>query len=242
MPTSPELFPVILRTIVGSQAHGVADANSDYDYREVFVAPTIHLLSVPRANRPKTAWQSEHRMTDDEGGWEIEPFIEMCLRCHPNAIEVLAAPIDPDSVVTEEGKELRALLPEFLSARAAAGSMLGYAKNARGKMLDREQLARHPKWAATYLRVLWQGQHLQKTGELVVNLQGTPVYEDVVAARGGWLPAHRVLEITDPWEDYLNEIRIGKGTSVLPKEPNTQVVNDWLLRLRKDWWDVGAVR
>lgn len=46
--TTADLQPVILRTIVGSKAHGLARADSDTDYREVFVIPPSQMLALGR--------------------------------------------------------------------------------------------------------------------------------------------------------------------------------------------------
>lgn len=234
MRDSPELYPVILRVLVGSQAHGVADESSDFDYREVFVIPTTHLLQVPKAARPKMAWATEHRATDDEGGWEIEPFLEMCMRGHPNAIELLRGPVES---ATPDGEALRDLMPLLLSRRAVCESHLGYAKNARHKLLDKEQIARNPKWAATYLRVLWQGVHLVETGELVVSLIRTDIHETVRAARGGYLPPYEVLALSDPWERALVEARTDASKSPLREQPDVNAVNAWLFDVRRRTWE-----
>ena len=234
MRDSPELYPVILRVLVGSRAHGVANESSDFDYREVFVIPATHLLQVPRSARPKMAWADEHRATDDEGGWEIEPFLEMCLRGHPNAIELLRGPIE---TCTPDGEALRALLPQLLSRRAVCESHLGYAKNARHKLLDKEQIARNPKWAATYLRVLWQGAELVATGELTVSLVGTEVHEAVLRARAGTLSPYEVLALADPWERALVEARSDASRSVLRDSPDIDAINKWLLELRQRVWE-----
>lgn len=232
--TEPEEQPVVLRVLVGSRAHGVADDDADYDYREVFYVPTKDLLSVPRARRPKKAWQAEHRATDDEGGWEVEQFLEMCLRGHPNALELLAAPVESE---TEDGRSLRALLPQMLAARTVAGSFLGYSKNTRGKMVDREQAVRQPKWAGTYLRVLWTGATLCATGTLHVEIDSEDIRRTVVRARSGALSPGLALSLAEGWEEYLLKVRRGLGETVLPEEPDYAAVNDWLLAFRKAHWD-----
>lgn len=251
MRESPELYPVILRTLVGSHAHGVADQDSDRDYREVFVIPTSHLLQVPRSARPKMAWQSESRHTDDEGGWEVENFLEMCMRGHPNALELLWAPM-VEGGITPLGLELRELAPSLMSRQAVASSFLGYAKNASHKMLDKETIARNPKWAATYLRVMAIGLHLLRTGILPVNLADAEdgVLDMVKQARAGWLRAGDVIKITDPWEAEILAYRnyrpghkmqgdelIRHRPTPLAEAPNLEVVNDWLFQLRKDNWN-----
>jgi len=37
---------IILKVLVGSRAHGLANKDSDYDYRAVYVLPTSKILSL----------------------------------------------------------------------------------------------------------------------------------------------------------------------------------------------------
>jgi hypothetical protein len=77
---------VVLETVVGSRAWGLADDASDTDRRGVFVLPfpwTTSLVSVP------------DDLTSADGSstfWEIGKAVRQALRADPNTLEVLFAP------------------------------------------------------------------------------------------------------------------------------------------------------
>ena len=48
-------MPKILKVIVGSHAHGLATSKSDFDYRGVFVVPTVDLLKIGPKTK-ETRW------------------------------------------------------------------------------------------------------------------------------------------------------------------------------------------
>src|SRR5687768_1695702 len=78
----------ILRCIVGSTAHGLANENSDIDYRGVFVVPTSDLLSIGGVTQ-QTSW-IEGQV--DDTSWEIGHFLKMATKCNPTVLEVFLAP------------------------------------------------------------------------------------------------------------------------------------------------------
>ena len=134
-----EEYPVIQRVLIGSRAHGLARPDSDYDYREVFYIPTRELIQVPVSARPKMAWSAENKHTDDEAGWEIAALLEMIMRGHPNAVEVMFAPVEEQ---TDDGESLRELRPHLLASGKFIASTLGYAQNCRNKLIAKNQVER----------------------------------------------------------------------------------------------------
>ncbi len=57
----------ILKVVVGSQAHGLATPESDFDYRGVFVVPTAEILSLNGTTKT-TNWIEGK---DDDTSWEL---------------------------------------------------------------------------------------------------------------------------------------------------------------------------
>src|ERR1035437_2558917 len=104
----------ILKVIVGSQAHGLATDESDWDYRGVFVVPTVEILKIG-GNIKNTNWIEGDV---DSTRWEIGHFLNMAVHCNPTVLETFLAPkVDinaanwTDENVIDWGEELRKLFP-----------------------------------------------------------------------------------------------------------------------------------
>ena len=78
---------VIYRCVIGSQAYGLADEESDMDRRGIYL-PTadLHwsLYGVPE--------QLENDDTQ-EAYWEIQKFLVLALKANPNVLECLYTPL-----------------------------------------------------------------------------------------------------------------------------------------------------
>lgn len=216
----------MLRVLVGSRAHGLNRDDSDYDYREVFHIPARELLQVPIRNRPKTAWHDETRHTDDESGWEVAQFLEMVMTGHPNAVELLFAPVVD---ATEDGLSLLALRPSLLCSAKFLPSTLGYAKNCRNKLLDKNQEYRRVKWKSTYLRILFAGRDFLQTGVFPIKVDEQPWGHFVREALRDELSVGDVIDLADTLETEMKDLT----GIVVPPEADIEAVNKWLFAFRQ---------
>jgi hypothetical protein len=91
---------VILKSLVGSQAHGLAGPNSDYDYRGVFIVPTDELLSV----MPKYDNTSWIEGKEDNTAHELRDFLQLAIHSNPSILETLVSPVKEED---SWGAELR---------------------------------------------------------------------------------------------------------------------------------------
>ena len=130
----------ILRVLVGSQAHGLATAESDQDFRRVYVMPTEQMFHLG-FKYPATQWT---KAEGDETAWEVGQFLMLATQCHPHTLETLLAP-----VVTADqwGHQLRSLFPAIWSPDQAFAAFTNYARNQRTKLLDQKD-GRPAKYAA----------------------------------------------------------------------------------------------
>lgn len=87
----------ILRTIVGSQAHGLATLDSDFDYRGVFINPTSEILSL-KGGTKQTNWIEGK---EDDTSWELGHFLHLATKCNPTILEVFLAPLAPDPIIAD---------------------------------------------------------------------------------------------------------------------------------------------
>src|SRR2546429_619841 len=117
---------LILKTIVGSQAHGLANENSDYDYRGVFVVPTSEILRIGGSVK-ETNWIEGN---EDDTSWEIGKFLLMATKCNPTVLETFLAPVKTSSPL---GDELRTLFPHVWNSNDVKNAFIGYGINQRKK-------------------------------------------------------------------------------------------------------------
>lgn len=235
-----------MRVIVGSQAHGLAGKNSDFDYRGVFVVPTSELLKV-NVNIKNTHWIEGD---DDNTSWEIGHFLGMAIHSNPTILETFLAPVVvektgsmgpstlPHQGIKQDillGEELRALFPYVWSSQRVRDAFKGYGHNQRKKMLE-EKDKRPNKYAAAYLRVLYNAYELLNTGTFTIKITDTEVghqikffkeceeFNDVMYGE--------VIKTTKHWEHKVDE--------AYEKNPNKETdidkVNEFLLKVRKNNW------
>ena len=210
----------ILKVLVGSQAHGLAGPESDADYRSVFVIPTADLFKVGfKYQGTKMVKEAE-----DETSWEIGLFLTLATECYPLVLETLVAPV---VAADDWGGELRTLFPALWSPQQAYEAFVGYCENQRKKMLDRKD-GRPEKYAAAYIRVLFNLCELLERGTFAIRVSETPIGETVAKIKAG---TYRTGEVIDLGESFIE--RAKKGLAHSTHRPNPELVDHFLYRLRK---------
>ena len=248
---------LLLKTLAGSRAYGLETPESDYDYHAVFITPTSELLAL--GNTPKGQTWDESKDVDLQT-WELGRFLFLATKCNPTILETFVAPIvdekSPNLLqafqrITSE--ELRALLPHILTRRRVRDAFRGYAHNQRIKLfkdpnsdLGAPKISdRTWKFATQYVRVLIQGEHLLRTEELIVDVGLYPSMVRyawgassarplLMKIREGNYSIGHVINMASILEEKLEEAYV---SSSIPDEPNLEPVNDFLLRMRKEFWN-----
>lgn len=134
---------VVVETVVGSRAWGLADAQSDTDRRGVFVAPfgwTIGLDPAPR------------ELVSDDGSdtyWELTRAVELGLRADPNTLEMLFLP--GADARDEMGQWLLEAREAFVS-QAIYGSFGRYALSQLQRLRQSKRLAEHRQAIVGWVR------------------------------------------------------------------------------------------
>ncbi len=222
---------VLLAGIVGSTAYGLAGPHSDVDRLGMYAAPTVDLL------RLATPRLSHVTSSPDSTFHEAGKAARLILEGNPTASELLWLPDDLYEKRTPLGDEAIALRSSFLAERRVRNAYLGYADQQFRKLMTREpdagadRAAKTSKHARHLMRLVNQGYELYTTGHVTVRLPdperylafGEAVAADPEAARAFMADA---------------EARFDGARSVLPAEPDTKAVEDWLLRVRKAFWDL----
>lgn len=138
-----QLHPcIVIDTVVGSRAWGVAEEGSDEDRKGVFVLPTPWTTGLVD---PPLDLSS---LDGSQSYWEIGKAIRQALRADPNTLEMLfASPI----VVDPMGEELVAMRASFVS-QEIYGSFGRYALSQLDRLEHNQRLADHRVTVIGWLR------------------------------------------------------------------------------------------
>jgi predicted nucleotidyltransferase len=236
---------MILKTLVGSRAHGLETPTSDYDYRGVFIAPTSEILKLG-GKADQVSWNEGD--TDDTA-YELNKFLFMALKSNATVLEVLHGPVMES---TPWGEELKSLFPYMWTSKGVLEAFRGYSINQRKKFLE-DKDNRPWKYAVAYIRVLLLGIELLKHDSLTINVQKQfeimPDYLDsnlnihydeefnyakaLRALKSGEYSKGMVID----WAQHL-EGELVKAYETNPNHTNDpDKLNEFLLRARKAHWD-----
>jgi uncharacterized protein len=219
---------VILRVLVGSRAHGLHTEDSDYDWRGVFVTPTSEILKLGGTMK-QTSWIEGK---EDDTSWEIGKFLLLATKCNPTILEVFKAQTHPVRIQNALwGIELQGLFDAVWSSKYVRDAFVGYGLNQRKKFLDNKDV-RPQKYAVAYLRTLYQATELLETGNFSVNMEKTPIFEKLKRWKNKDYTVGDVIETCHNWEQKVEEAFKRNPD----KQPNIDLVNEYLLRIRKENW------
>ncbi len=218
---------VILKVLVGSHAHGLADKTSDKDYRAVYVLPTSKILSLGYKYKGNDWIEGD----EDNTAYEIGHFLHLAVHCNPSILEVFKAPIvetSKDADILVDGITLRALFPYVWNPKQAFDAFCGYGFNQRKKMLDKKD-RRPNKFAVAYVRTLVNLIDLleKETFSLEVNF----LKDELLRFKRG---AYRIGEVIDLTERL--QIMAKDRLEKCKHEPDINKVNKFLVDIRKRYW------
>ncbi len=212
---------VIYRCIIGSQAYGLADTESDVDRRGVFL-PTadLHwsLYGIPE--------QLENDATQ-EAYWELQKFLVLALKANPNVLECLYTPLVEKT--TPLAEELLGMRSIFLS-RMVYQTYNGYVMSQFKKMQADIRNKGHVKWKHVMhlIRLLLSGIGVLRDGIVPVR----------VDAHRDRLLAIRRAQV--PWDDVENwrlglhqEFNAAFEATNLPERPDYERANTFLISARR---------
>lgn len=212
---------VIYRCVIGSQAYGLAEAESDVDRRGTYL-PTadLHwsLYGVPE--------QLENHETQ-EAYWEIQKFLILALKANPNVLECLYTPLVEK--VTPLAEELLSMRSIFLS-RLVYQTYNGYVLSQFKKMQTdlRNQGKVRWKHVMHLVRLLLAGIGVLREGVVPVRVD---VHRDrLLAIRRGEMPWEEV----EQWRRSLHqEFNAAFEATKLPERPDYERANAFLIHARR---------
>ena len=227
--TVERMREVLLAGVVGSTAYGLDRPGSDIDRLGVFAAPTVafHGLNPPTGRAATIA-----RHEPDVVLHEAAKFAALCLAGNPTVTELLW--LDRWDEVTPLGEQLVGLRGAFRSAPRYRDAYLGYATQqfkrltSAGRFPDvpRSRIAKH---ARHLRRLLTQGTHLWRTGELELRVADPQAYFDF-GEQVAVDPSAAEPLLVQAEEVFRSE------PTVLPDEPDVDAVEEWLLAVRHHYY------
>lgn len=213
---------VIFQCIIGSQAYGLADDNSDVDRRGIYLPPAeLHwsLYGVPD--------QLENESTQ-EVYWEVQKFLILALKANPNILECLYSPLVEKA--TPLANELLDMRDCFLS-RLVYQTYNGYVLSQFKKMHADIRNHGRVKWKHVMhlIRLLVVGIHVLREGTVPVNVESHR--DQLLAIRRGEIP----WEQTEKWRMSLHaDFDSAHRATRLPERPNYERANAFLIQARRE--------
>ena len=219
-PHADDRTHTLLKVLVGSHAHGLASDESDRDYRRVYVIPTEEMFQLG-FKYPASQWT---KGDGDETAWEIGQFLLLGTQGHPLILETLVAPV---ITVDAWGEQLRMLLPALWSPQKAFEAFTNYANNQRTKLLDKKD-GRPAKYAAAYIRVLYNLCELLKSGSFHIRIADTSAGERLSLIKNG---QYRLGDVMD-WGEELSA-QAEQLTNGRRDESDLPRINAFLVAIRR---------
>jgi len=212
---------VFFRCIVGSRAFGLDGADSDTDYRGVFLPPAnAHwsLYGVP---------DQIDREPTQEQYWEVQRFLVLALKANPNVLECLYTPLVEK--ITPLGEELLAMRSAFLS-RLVFQTYNGYVASQFKKMHNDIRNQGEVKWKHVMhlIRLLISGITVLREG--IVPVRMDQHREQLLAIRRGEIP----WQDTEHWRLSLHrDFEQAVQQTALPERPDYERTNAFLIKARR---------
>jgi hypothetical protein len=152
-------------------------------------------------------------------------------------------------VRTPTGTELQQMAPSFIS-RAVALPYLGYFNAQRerltgerggralrkGLALEKPTAGYDTKYAMHMVRLGYQGIELLETGRITLPMPPKQ-REFTMAIRRGQLELDEVLARAGELEQKISDLQ---DSSPLPERPNTDLIQDWMVRTYLGRWTDGT--
>jgi predicted nucleotidyltransferase len=211
---------VIYRCVIGSQAYGLADAESDVDRRGIYLpSAELHwsLYGVPE--------QLENDATQ-EAYWELQKFLVLALKANPNILECLYTPLVEKA--TPLAEELLAMKSIFLS-RVVYQTFNGYVLSQFKKMQADIRNQGTVKWKHVMhlIRLLLSGIGVLQHGFVQVRMDEHR--DQLLAVRRGEIP----WEETEKWRLALHaDFDRALAATKLPDRPDYEKANAFLVKAR----------
>ncbi len=243
----------ILRTEVGSGAHGIAiEGTDDRDEMGICIEPAQYVIGL-KTGEGKVPFEQYLHRTQPEGQrsgpgdldlivFSLRKWMKLALGGNPSVLLPLFTPDDTCPVLSALGAQLRASADRIVSKRAGY-QFLGYLGNQRESMLGiRKPKVNRPelvdkygydtKYASHAVRLGYQGIELMLTGALTLPMK-THQRGLIRTVKTGGFAQDETLNLISSLAKGLE----GAITaSVLPESPDYEWADEFLIRAYTETW------
>lgn len=234
----------ILKCTVGSTLFGTStgDGQGDLDLMSVVLEPAPQVLGF----QPKDTWVERSRPEGvrsqpgdvDHTAYGLRKFLSLALKGNPTILMPLFAPAEHTEVLTEEGAQLRALVPKIISKDCYA-PFRGYMHQQRQKLLDKttrpelvERYGYDTKNAGHIVRLGQQGAELLRTGNVTLPMPDVE-RQLVLSVRQGCFSLDTVTGMIGALE---LELSAAYNESTLRDKPDYDAVEAWMIQAYRTYW------
>jgi predicted nucleotidyltransferase len=246
-------FTTILRGTVGSTSYGLGiEGQDDRDEMGVAIEPLRSAYGI------KPTWEHMiYRTAEERDGkgarsrpgdldltvYSLRKYLRLALKGNPSVLVLLYLPDELLQNKTVVGQELQDLAPQIVSKKALH-AFYGYLsaqeqklKGERGTRVHRPELVEKygydTKFAMHALRLGIQGLELAQTGKLTMPLD--PQRREFLRnVRTGVYNLEHVLSHIDLLKGGLKQET--QTFNMLREEPDTEAVEEWMLRKYQEAW------
>lgn len=176
---------VITKVLVGSRLHGLAGPDADWDWRGVHIHTLKEVLS-PWSKVKNTDWIEGDQ---DNTSYELADFCKQATHGNATILEVFFS--DQVAETSPIAEEMRRHWAKFIDTDKFVMASRGFAANQLNKMqlfddIGVKDQKRTAKFAAAYVRVMWQCDEFLRTGKFQCAIPEGEIKDMMVKVRKGW--------------------------------------------------------
>ena len=218
-----EHYNIVHHTLGGSHRYGTQSADSDYDYRCVYVRPTKSILSdffsTPKTNIQFIDGQYDYRII------EVGHFFSILAKSNPNAMEILYS---DDINGRDFFKRIKEVFFNFFDPYTFRKACMGMATSA---MMDYERSG-NAKYALEGTRVISMCKHAIQDHIVVLDIQSHDCYHRVLKPilrdkREGVKGVNK--EYSKAYDEIMEQV---KEIKLEPNDPDVGLLKSELYEIR----------
>jgi hypothetical protein len=216
---------IIFAKIWGSFSHNTNIVTSDIDYLGVYLAPTNHILGLKEIKETIVHEKPDVQLH------EVGKFCRLLIKGNPGIVEALFTTRLYGYM--NMWTDLMAMKNDFLTVNTVQ-QYLGYSSGQLKKLTNGTYLHTiggkyNTKWAYHLIRLLLDAQRISKGEEPIVWKEGKE-RELLMDIRNEKVAKEDVTKMA---QDIISEID-GRKPWPIPESPNIEMLNDWLVKIRKE--------
>ncbi|OHT88380.1 DNA polymerase beta superfamily protein [Mycobacteroides saopaulense] len=236
----------VLRGQVGSGLHGVTTGDDDRDEMGVCIEPAECVIGLRRFDQYIFRTQPEGVRSGpgdlDLVVYSLRKWARLAAAGNPTVLLLLFIPDQELTVNTEAGRDIQRHPQRFLS-RMAGRKFLGYLNSQRRRLTgDLSHRTNRPelierygfdtKFAYHAIRLGIQGIELMEEGRITLPMP-RPERDQLVDVRHG---KYTVVEALAWLDEVTARLEHLTETADLPEQPDSAVIDDWLVRTYRRHW------